>query len=440
MRFTALADWLAWQETLHPSAIDLGLERVRAVAQRLGLEQLPGRTITIAGTNGKGSVATLVAALLQACGLGVGLYTSPHLLRYNERIVINGQPVTDAALCRAFAAIDAARGATSLTYFEFGTLAAAYLFAEARLDVQVLEVGLGGRLDAVNLWDADVAVITSVDLDHQQWLGNTREAIGREKAGILRPGRPVVLGEAQPPHSVLAQAQHCGAGPVYRADQDFALEHGQWRWQTRRRELPLSDAGGTRDRVLPVAPLAPNGITACAGMAGRVVTAREQNTATALAVLEVLGLWPQFSDALQQALAQRPVGRLQCLGEQPQWLLDVAHNPQAVAELARWLAAYPVTGPTVAVFGVFADKDLAGILAAIQAHIDVWQVIGLPAARSADPVILQQMLLAHGASVQIVEPEAAFAQVRNSAGMDGRVVVFGSFQTVELGLRYLESK
>ncbi len=420
MRFQTLQHWLDWQETLHPKSIDLGLERVGQVADRLQLRDPVAPTITVAGTNGKGSVATLVAALLQAMGLRVGLFTSPHLLRYNERIRVNGAAASDTDLCRAFAAIDAARGTTSLSYFEFGTLAAVWLFREAAVDFQVLEVGLGGRLDAVNLWDADVAAITSVDLDHESWLGTDREQIGREKAGILRTRRPVVLGESAPPQSVLQCAQALEA-PVFRAGRDFALEivsgKARWSWADRTLELALD----------PV-------------QAEALAGARVQNLATALALIHLLGRADELnSERLASALEATPSGRLQRLPGPPEWLLDVAHNAQAARELARWLDAHPVAGPVVAIVGMMADKQRGPMLAALAEHIDVWVCVPLPSARALAATELAAELQGGTTRPVLVtaDAEAAMATARARAGPTGRVVVWGSFITVQLAMERL---
>ena len=233
MRFQTLDQWLAWQETAHRTAIDLGLERVGEVARRLGLTRPAAPVITIAGTNGKGSCVAYFEAIHQAAGRRVGAYTSPHLLRYNERVRVAGLPVTDEALCEAFARIDTARGDISLSYFEFGTLAALEVFRQQTVDVILLEVGLGGRLDAVNILDADLALITSIGLDHVEWLGEDRESIGREKAGIMRAGRPVVCGDREPPGAILAHAASVGA-TLYRIGEEFDVElgEGDWSWRT----------------------------------------------------------------------------------------------------------------------------------------------------------------------------------------------------------------
>ncbi|MFO8004003.1 bifunctional tetrahydrofolate synthase/dihydrofolate synthase [Thioalkalivibrio sp.] len=420
MRFDTLQQWLDWQETLHPQAIDLGLERVAAVADALQLRTEAPTTVTIAGTNGKGTVATVVAALLRAMGFRVGLYTSPHLLRYNERVSVNGEPASDDALCRAFAAADAARGPRTLTYFEFGTLAAAWLFREARVDFQVLEVGLGGRLDAVNVWDPDVAAITSVDLDHQAWLGNDRERIGWEKAGILRPGRPAVLGEASPPASVLGEALRLDV-PLSRFGHDFMLDvsvpGGRWAW-----------AGGCADLGLDA--------TLTAALTG----ARGQNAATALAVVHLLQLQDRLGrEVLQSGLGAAPPGRLQRVAGTPEWLLDVAHNPQSARELAAWLERHPVPGPVVAIVAVMADKDRGPMFATLDPEIDVWVPVSIPSRRAlpANELARELEILPGRRVVRAEEPGAAMAVAAEQAGPGGRVVVLGSFMTVQAVLERL---
>ncbi|MCA1790903.1 MAG: bifunctional folylpolyglutamate synthase/dihydrofolate synthase [Thioalkalivibrio sp.] len=363
MRFHTLQQWLDWQETLHPKVIDLGLDRIAAVADAMQLRTEVPTTVTVAGTNGKGTVATMVAALLRAVGFRVGLYTSPHLLRYNERVSVNGESVSDDDLCRAFAAADAARGSHSLTYFEFGTLAAAWMFRESKVDFQVLEVGLGGRLDAVNVWDADVAVITSVDLDHQAWLGNDRERIGWEKAGILRPGRAAVLGEARPPVSVLREAQRLGVR-LSRFGHDFMLDAsvagGRWCWVGESANLGLDPA-----------------LTAV--LSG----ARGQNAATALAVLHVLGLEGRLSGTVLQ------IG--------------------------------------------LSDKERGPMFAALEPEIDVWVPVPIPSQRAlAANELARELGALPGSCVILSEtPESAMAVAVERAGPSGRVVVFGSFVTVQ---------
>ena len=421
MRFPTLQQWLDWQETLHPKKIDLGLERVAAVADALVLREKPPVTVIVGGTNGKGTVATVVAALLRALGFRVGLYTSPHLLRYNERVVIDGAPVSDVDLCRAFAAADAARGSQSLTYFEFGTLAAVWLFRERRVDFQVLEVGLGGRLDAVNLWDADVAAITCVDLDHQAWLGNDREQIGREKAGIIRAGRPVVLGEETPPASVLEAALGLGAS-ICRLGRDYSLETeiagGCWSWTGRTTNLGLDS-----------------------GDLAQLQGARGRNVATALAILHLLGLEQQLTPAIVRGgLSASPPARLQRLPGNPEWLLDVAHNPQSARELSRWLAAHPVSGRVAAIVAVMADKERGPMFEALRAQVDVWVPIDIPAARAlpAQTLAAELASLPGARVIPAGDPTAAIAAAVANAGTQGRVVVFGSFMTVQAVLECLE--
>ncbi|WP_024328055.1 bifunctional tetrahydrofolate synthase/dihydrofolate synthase [Thioalkalivibrio sp. AKL19] len=413
MRFTTLAEWLSFQEQLHPVGMDLTLERIALVADRLGLRDagVP-RTVIVAGTNGKGTVATRTAALLQAQGLKVGLFTSPHLLRYNERIRIDGEPVSDADLCRAFDAIDQARADDSLTYFEFGALAAAWLFREQGVAVQVLEVGLGGRLDAVNIWDADVAAITAVDLDHQTWLGDSREAIGREKAGVMRAGRPVVLGEREPPASVLDHARQLGAQAL-RSGPDFVLTREgaalHWSWQG-------------RSRVWHVR-----------GAAAEIDGAALLNTATALAVVESLGFGEGLTDAtVSEALGISAPGRLQVVQGAPQWLLDVAHNVHAVGELARWLATHPVDGPVVALVAVMADKERAAMWSRLDGRIDAWVPVPLELPRALPAGALAAELEAAGqpSVVRVKDVAGALEEAKRRAGPAGRVLVFGSFYTV----------
>lgn len=421
MRFDTLQEWLAWQETLHPRSIDLGLDRVAAVADRLDLRGADRPTIvTIAGTNGKGTVATAVAALLRAMGLNAGVYTSPHLLRYNERISINGAPVTDDELCRAFAAIDAARGSYSLTYFEFGTLAAAWLFRERGVSFQVLEVGLGGRLDAVNIWDADVAAITSVDLDHQAWLGSDRERIGWEKAGIFRAGQVAVLGDADPPETVLKEARRLGVrllriGRDFFAD--FSVPGGRWHW-----------AGADVDMALD--PMLTSDFSG----------ARGQNLATALAIMNVLGLSDRLThQVLASGLSISPPGRLQRIEGTPEWLLDVAHNPQSARELARWLRRHPVPGTVVAIVAVMADKDLGPMLDVLAPEVDVWVTIPIQSSRALPAATLALELARFSGALVLSEatPDAGIRVAAEHSGSQGRIVVFGSFITVQAVLERL---
>ena len=362
-----LTDWLTYIEQQHPASIDMGLERVRSVAQAMGLGQ-PGRhTIVVGGTNGKGSTVAFIEAIARAAGWKVGAYTSPHLLRYNERVRIDGQEVSDDALIAAFEAIEAARGSTTLTYFEYGTLAALQLFGAAGLDLAVLEVGLGGRLDAVNLVDADVAVITTVDIDHSDWLGEDRETIGVEKAGIIRGWKPVILGETDPPSSVLARAYLLGANAI-RGGSDFfvdVIDAQQWRWR---------DVGFSIELPTPA-------------LRGPI---QLRNAASAIAALRTLDA-PLPRTAISDGVAAARIrGRLQAVHRQGvEVLVDVGHNPQAARELAAALKAAPVTGRTVAVFAALQDKDAAGVVDALGEQVQEWHLAGLdgPRAQSATALL-----------------------------------------------------
>jgi len=419
----SLHEWLAYLETLHPKSIAMGLARVSEVYDRLALSfDVP--VVTVTGTNGKGSTCTLMEAMLGAAGYRVGLYTSPHLTRYNERVRIAGDDVDDATLVGAFEAVERARTAsapaTPLTYFEFGTLAALLLFARARLDAWILEVGLGGRLDAVNLVDADVAVITNVDLDHQDYLGDTREAIGGEKAGILRAARPAVIGERDPPHSVVAHAAALGA-PLYRLGHEFSFvdEGTQWRYRG-----PAGERFG-----LPVPALR-----------GRYQLV---NAATALTAVELLrARLPLDAGAIRAGLAGATLrGRFQVVPGRPTIVLDVAHNPHAARRLAATLGDMAYHPRTIAVFGMLRDKDIDGVIAALAPRVDQWRVATLPGPRGAGAEDLERRLRAQGIEAGAVgafdDVQAALAAARGEADQADRIVVFGSFLTVAAALTAL---
>lgn len=409
-----LAQWLDYQLGLHPQAIALGLDRVRAVAARLALTSLPVPVISVAGTNGKGSTVAFIEAIAAAAGYRVGTYTSPHILRYNERIKIAGREAGDEALAAAFEAVESARGDIALTFFEFGTLAALWLFARADLDLAVLEVGLGGRLDAVNLIDAGVSVITTIDLDHQAWLGEDREAIGFEKAGILRAGRPCILGERDPPSSVLRHAYAIGAFCV-RAYSDYLIEpaDGYWIWR---------EPGFSLELPYP----------------GLRAPAQLQNAACAIAALRACSLdIPQQAWADGVRLASLP-GRLQRWREQPEVILDVAHNPQAAQQLADWLEANP--RPTHAVFSALNDKDVSGMLRILSPHVAQWHVAALaePVQRVLPAAALQAAfagLLPDSGYRMARDVAQAYTQALADCPADGRVLVFGSFHTLEAVMR-----
>ncbi len=406
-----LAAWLAWQETLHPNPIDLGLERVAAVWARLHPGPLPFAVVTVGGTNGKGSTVAYLEAILCAAGCRVGAYTSPHLLRYNERVRIDGVEAGDAALCAAFERIDAARSDTSLTYFEFGTLAALELFARAPVEVALLEVGLGGRLDAVNVVDPDVAVVTTIDLDHTAWLGEDREAIGREKAGIFRPGRPALYSDRNPPQSLLAAARACGAR-LLRVGRDYELRAAADGWEFR-------GPGGSIDGLPRPA------------LAGGF---QLDNAATALAALQLLA--PRITvtaEACRAGLATaRLAGRFQHLPGPVERILDVAHNPQAARALAANLAAEPCTGRTYAVFGMLADKDVEAVAGALRGVVDGWYLAGLEVPRGLSAAVLEARLAPLELPLRASLPSvaAAWRAALQAARPGDRVLACGSFFTV----------
>ena len=418
-----LSQWLEYIQRQHPESIELGLDRVREVATRLGLGRPAAQVITVAGTNGKGSTVAFIEAIAGAGGWKVGAYTSPHLLRYNERVRIEAEEVADDALVAAFAVVEAARVDTPLTYFEFGTLAALWLFQRASLDLVVLEVGLGGRLDAVNLVDADVAVVTTVDIDHTGWLGSDRESIGREKAGIARAWKPLVLGEVDPPSSVLRHAYAIGANAI-RLGSDFfhePVDAAHWRWREVGAELRL-----------PAPRLA--------------APPQRANASTAIAALRALPrALPEAAFAQGVATATLP-GRLQCLQRDGvEIVLDVAHNPQAARELAAWLRRRP-PAPTVAVFAALADKDAAAMVQALAGQVGHWYLAGLEqAGRGQEVDSLAARLdgtvagVATGVSSGDARVADALARAIAAVAPGGRVLVFGSFHTVAEALQALRS-
>ena len=426
LRFTRLADWLSWQETLHPSTIDLGLERLGRVLDRLNWPGLQCPVITVGGTNGKGSCVALLARILSEAGYRVGTFTSPHLLRYNERITLAGRQVSDASLLAAFERIDAARGADTLTFFEFNTLATLLIFETAALDVALLEVGLGGRLDAVNVLDADVALVTSIDLDHCDWLGNDRESIGREKAGIFRAGRPAVFAAPSMPQSIAEVAESIGA-QLLRAGQDFTVERSGERWSWHR--------SGKRIDDLPPSALQ-----------GAV---QYDNAAAVLTVLDCLAdRLPVNQAAIVKGLGTvQLAGRFQLVHWQVDWIFDVAHNCAAAEVLARALREYgdPSSADgrqTIAVCGILGDKDIEGIAAQLQHSFAQWVVVKPASARAINEQVLAERLRKCGAHVTTVAPtvEEGCEAALVLAGRNDRIVVFGSFLTVGPALQWLEQR
>lgn len=424
-RFRRLADWLAWQETLHPNAIDLGLERLQRTLDRLGWRRPECPVITVAGTNGKGSCVALAARILAEAGYRVGTFTSPHLLRYNERIVVGGVEVSDEALMAAFERIDAARGGDTLTFFEFNAAAALLVFADARPDAVVLEVGMGGRLDAVNVVDADVALVTSIDLDHCDWLGRDRETIGREKAGILRAGRPAIFGARDMPASIGDYARHIGAD-LQQLGRDFDWVAGgqRWSWRGRSSEQPDLPAPALHGEI------------------------QYDNAAAVLAALEALE--PRLRvprSAIERGLLTLALpGRFQIVRRtrpRPvEWILDVAHNPAAARTLAMQLAARDGARRTIAVCGVLADKDVEGIVRELQSSFDAWVIVGLQGGRALPPDVLATRVQAIGVNVEAVAADvvAGCRAAEALAQRGDRVVVFGSFLTVGPALALLAGR
>jgi dihydrofolate synthase/folylpolyglutamate synthase len=422
VHFGTLADALAYQQGVHGSTIDLGLERVRAVAQRLDLLEPRCRSTIVGGTNGKGSTASLLAAMLTACGHRTGLFTSPHLVRYNERVQIDGVPVGDAALLRAFERIEAVRGGVTLTFFEYNTLAALDIFRAADVTALVLEVCLGGRLDATNLIDADVAVLCSVGMDHRDWLGDTLELIGAEKAGIFRAGRPVVLGSAEMPPTVLERA-HALQCRVYTAGRDFSIRH---RDVAKAATWDYSSAL-CRLETLP----APH-------LDGAV---QYDNAAAALTALNLLGVPGACEHArIAQALeAVRLPGRFQRVPGEVEWILDVAHNEPAAQVLAAALAARPARGRTLAVLGMLGDKDATAVARALDTSVDHWVLASLDAEpRGLSAAALAARLPSLRAPIEHCGPVAqSCTRARALARPGDRVGVFGSFHTVGPALVWL---
>ncbi|MCO5787461.1 bifunctional tetrahydrofolate synthase/dihydrofolate synthase [Pseudomonas sp. G11-1] len=417
-----LADWLARLERLHPAEIDMGLDRVAEVATRLQVLDPAPLVFTVTGTNGKGSTCAALDSLLRHAGRRSGCYSSPHLIAYNERVSIDGQPVSDADLCAAFAAIDQARGDISLTYFEFGTLAALWLFKRAGLDAVVLEVGLGGRLDAVNVIDAHVAVVTSIGLDHSDYLGDSRDSVGYEKAGILRHGRPLVCSETDLPPRFLEQVRLLDVSTLQRG-RDYGWtdgSDGHWR-------LFGLDAAQTR-RDISVAP----------------VRLPRDNLSSAVQAFWAAGLdMPdeQIAAALVAAFVPGRLDRrsLQWGGRARELLLDVGHNPQAAGFLAAHLAAAPARQH--AVFGLLADKDLDGILQPLRGQFGSWAVAPLPTPRSRDAQSLAAQLDEAGERTGIFTTigEAIAWQLDHSAA-DEKIVVFGSFFCVAEAILWLNKQ
>lgn len=417
MRFKTLQEWLAWQEQLHPNPIDLGLERVKQVLRGLALAVPPYRVLTVGGTNGKGSSVAFAEAMLRAGGYRVGSHTSPHILRYNERIRVDGAEVSDQEICDSFAHIDTARGETSLTYFEFGFLAAIDIFAARGVEAAVLEVGLGGRLDAVNAVDPDAALVASVGLDHQDWLGPDRESIGYEKAGIYRSGRPALCGDRTPPVALLQHAGSIGARlQVLGRDFDWRTTGDRWIWRGRGSQL--------RDLPPPVLP-------------GRI---QYDNASTVIAALTSLNdVLPLPEQAIRDGLVQAEIAaRFQQVAGEVECVFDVAHNPDAARVLADNLRAAPAAGRTYGVMGMFRDKAAEEVALALAPCFDRWYLGGLEGPRGQGAAELAARVHAtvpRAATGEYPTVTAAYAAAREQARNGDRLVIFGSFQTVAAVLK-----
>lgn len=408
---STLDEWLLHIEQVHPRAIDLGLERVRSVQRAMALE--PGfPIITVGGTNGKGSACAMLESILHEAGYRVGCYTSPHLMRYNERMRTSRAEATDEQVVEALRAVDAARGDTLLTYFEFSTLAAAWLFVQQRVDCAILEVGLGGRLDAVNAFDADCAMVMSIALDHMDYLGDTREAIALEKAGIMRAGRPAICADGDPPATLTRRAGEIGARLLVQGQHfGYDAQPQQWRYW---------GPGGDRH-----------------GLPHPALRGRYQlgNAAACLAALDVMRpVLPVGANDIRSGLlkTENP-GRFQVLPGRPIVVLDVAHNPHAAAALAGTLRELPGKGRVLAVFGMLKDKNIAGVVAAVKGVIDAWLIADIDAPRGANRDMLRGALAAEGVTAPVEEHRSvaeAYVQACERAGVDDKIVVFGSFYTV----------
>lgn len=420
MRFESLQDWLSWQETLHPEEIDLGLQRIQEVWKRLCPEPDLPVVIMIAGTNGKGSCTAMLESVYHHAGYRTGSYTSPHLFRYNERIHLLKQPIDDDSLCQAFEAVDQARADVALTYFEFGTLAALYCFIQAGLDVVLLEVGLGGRLDAVNILDADVALLTSVGLDHQDWLGEDREAIGREKAGIFRRAKPAVCAEPEPPQSVLDYADSIGARCV-RQQRDFhyQLSDRGWTWYGQQTRAGLPEPA----------------------LRGEI---QLQNASAVLAVTEALDeCLPVTQEAVRQGMLDLDLpGRFQVIAGDVPCILDVAHNPAAMEMLVTSLAAFRdqqhCPGRVHLVLGILQDKDITGVINKLAPVADSWYLVPVDAARGlrVDKLVefVESQNCRNITTYTSVSEGMQAAQTNAQSG--DCVLITGSFYTVAAALQY----
>jgi len=419
--FQSLSQWLEWQEGLHFTAIELGLDRCMTVAENMDLLQPDFAVISVAGTNGKGSSVTMLDSILKHAGYKTGCYTSPHLIRYNERIKINSQEVIDPVLCETFERINLARGDISLTYFEFGTLAAFDIFKRAEIDIAILEVGLGGRLDAVNCLDADIALITSIDIDHENWLGSGRNMIAREKAGIMRASSPAVCSDPNPPESLLQYAEELGA-TLYLLNRDYHFNYlvNDEKWLLRTAKHEYAD--------LPIPSL--------------YNSVQVQNAAGVLMVLSaIVERFPVSIDSIQKGLREFKLsGRCQIVPDKAQCVLDVAHNPQSARVLVQNLQKFPICGKTHILIGMLKDKDRRSVFTELAEIADVWHVVPFDDPRSADCKTIIDEIISMKLSDEVMSYDSvaqAMDYIRNIVGPQDRIVVTGSFLTVGEAISYL---
>ena len=419
-RFSRLDDWLAWQEGLHFTAIDLGLDRCRQVAEKMGLLQFDFKVISVAGTNGKGSSVTMLDMILRRSGYATGKYTSPHLLRYNERVCVNGEEAQSELLCQSFDRIDKARGDTSLTYFEFGTLAALDIFQQSNVDIVIMEVGLGGRLDAVNILDADLALVTSLDIDHERWLGSDRESVAREKAGIFRKGKPAVCSDPNPPSSIIDHAKKIGTTlELLHEDYQYEIDGEHWNWQSESREY--------RDLAVP----------------GPVDTYQVQNAAGVLKLLQHLGDdFPVTDEAIATSMQDFHLnGRFQHIPGEVSYVLDVAHNRQAASMLIDNLEKLPPAASTHCVVGMLKDKNHENVFRELTQVVDNWYLSELDSDRAAQAEDLNKTLSSlqsEGAVSSVFATVFEALDAASSRAKAGdRIVITGSFLTVKAGLVWL---
>ncbi len=418
-RFQLLEEWLAWQEGLHFTAIDLGLDRCCEVAERMGLLDSDFAVLSVAGTNGKGSSVTMLDMILRQSGYKTGVYTSPHLIRYNERICIEGHEVSDAILCSAFERIDQARRDVSLTYFEFGTLAALEVFHQAGVQIAIMEVGLGGRLDAVNILAADATLVTSIDIDHENWLGHDRNSVGREKAGIFRKDKAAVCSDPEPPASVTDYAREIGAKlKLMGKDYSYEVTGDTWNWQS-----------GSSEYHALAKPSANN-------------LCQIQNAAGVLMLLKTISeRYPVSNEAVAMTMIDfRLNGRFQIVPAEVPYVLDVAHNRQAAQLLVRNLKKLPETGLTHCIIGMLKDKNHELIFRELGNIVDSWYVVGLDSERAIKPGVLAEKLR------QSINPQHMyeFKDINNALGMASghakagdRIVITGSFLTVRAAMLWL---